>query len=134
MLTHPKNWIIDKFFVSLHNTKNQSNWTEHQFYMAKNVSNMTWHLFVNIFHFYILLNSQPALSTRIPDFFFSIKLRNMWERHVFVHIILQNNLWSWQASVCFREAATKQSLTKQVHSKKVRAFNYRVTAKAKFKK
>lgn len=71
MLTHPKNWIIDKFFVSLHNTKNQSNWTEHQFYMAKNVLNMTWHLFVNIFHFYILLNSQPALSTKIPDFFFN---------------------------------------------------------------
>lgn len=87
-------------------------------------------------HFPFLYFAQFSACAFNQDtrFFFSIKLRNMWERHVFVHILLQNNLWSWQASVCFREAATKQSLTKQVHSKKVRAFNYRVTAKAKLKK
>lgn len=38
-----------------------------------------------------------------------------------------------KASVCFREAATKKKCyeTGQIHSKKVRAFNYRATVTAK---
>lgn len=32
--------------------------------------------------------SQPVDSTRTPDIFFSIKLNNLWKRHVFVHILL----------------------------------------------
>lgn len=70
--------------------------------------------------------SQPALSTRITDFFFFFnKVEESVRKAWFLFILFYRTTFGVDKPVFVSEKQQqKKSLTRQIHSKKVRAFNY----------
>lgn len=112
MLTHPKSWIIDKVrklilcLFTQHQEAVRLNWPS--LFHGKHLSNMTWHLFVNIFHFLFYVMIAACAFNQDTRFFFFNKVEQSVRKGMFCSFLIKNNLWSWKASVCFREAATKK--------------------------